>query len=104
MDIHGLYGSDHAAAKAAGNELRGLTSFFNNTDNQLCFPLMALIDFLGVRLIAMSLLPISSRSLVYGTADGGRTVRNGNEELSALVEKASERMKLAPHLCGADKR
>ena len=61
---------------------------------------MALIDFLGVRLIAMSRLPISADTLVYGTADGGVTVFNENQELSALIKDAAKKMQLAPHICG----
>ncbi len=34
-------------------------------------PLTAVIDFKGYRLIAMTQLPISSSTLVYGSADGG---------------------------------
>jgi hypothetical protein len=30
-------------------------------------PLMALVDFLGFRVTAMSLLPISQSTLIYGT-------------------------------------
>ena len=34
-------------------------------------PLMALVDYLGFRLTAMSLLPVGSDTLVYGTMDAG---------------------------------
>jgi hypothetical protein len=100
VDAHGLYGSDYAAAKAADNELRGLTALFNTADSRICYPLMALIDFLGVRLIAMSLLPLSPSTLAYGTADGGVTVHNDNEELASLIEEAASRLNLVPHVCG----
>ena len=73
---------------------------FGSADSRICYPLMALIDFLGVRLIAMSVLPISSKTLVYGTADCGVTVHKDNEELSSLIEKAASRLHLIPHLCG----
>jgi hypothetical protein len=37
-------GSDAAAHKVAGHELRGLTNYFNNCQD-ICFPLMALLDY-----------------------------------------------------------
>jgi hypothetical protein len=61
---------------------------------------MALIDFLGVRLIAMSLLPITPNTLVYGTSDAGRTVRNEDEQLSNLIADACRHLNLIPHECG----
>jgi hypothetical protein len=99
VDAFHLYGSDYAAAKAAGNELKGLTAFFNATE-KICFPLMALIDFLGVRVVAMSLLPITSKTHVYGTADGGQTVRNDNQTFADLIGNACMNMNLLPHVCG----
>lgn len=40
---------------------------------------VALIDYKGYRLIAVSMLPIGSNTLVYGASDGGKT---GNETYS----------------------
>ena len=38
---------------------------------ELNFPLMALVDFRGFRLVAISVLPISKKSLIYGSNDAG---------------------------------
>jgi Clustered mitochondria len=56
--------SDEDAMKVAGNELRGLISVFKCGVPGLALPLMALIDYLGFRLIAIALLPID-RSTMY---------------------------------------
>jgi hypothetical protein len=48
LDYNGLFGSDFSAAKVAGNELRGLISYFNCHISKLHLPLMALVDYRGV--------------------------------------------------------
>lgn len=70
-DYNGLFGSEHAAAKVAGNELKGLISYFNCKIQDLNVPLMALVDYRGFRLIAMSILPCSSETIIYGSCDAG---------------------------------
>jgi len=37
---------------------------------------MTLIDYRGFRVVAMTVLPISPDTLVYGSVDGGKTVVN----------------------------
>ena len=34
-------------------------------------PLMALVDYRGFRLVAISLLPVNKKTLIYGTNDAG---------------------------------
>ena len=67
VDYNGLFGNDYAAAKAAGNELRGLISYFNTGISDLNVPLMALVDYRGFRLIAMSILPVGEETIIYGS-------------------------------------
>jgi len=98
----GLFGSDSAAAKAAGNELRGLTNYFNLGEGSLHVPLMALVDYMGFRLIALSLLPIDENTLRYGSADAGLTVRCDHEGIRALMREAASELNLCPHVCGVD--
>jgi Clustered mitochondria len=62
--------------KVAGHELKGLISYFNLSLKEVHFPIMSLVDYLGFRVIAMSLLPISKDSLVYGTGDAARTIHS----------------------------
>ena len=57
-DWRGLYGGDESAAKAASHELRGLIHVHQCRVRDLHTPLMALIDYHGHRMIAMSLVPI----------------------------------------------
>jgi len=64
------------AAKAGGHELKGLMGVKSARVSGLHLPLIALIDYRGYRLVAMSVLPITKNSLVYGSNDGGD---NGTE-------------------------
>jgi hypothetical protein len=48
-------------------------------------PLMALIDYRGFRLVAMSILPVNAMSLVYGSQDAGKTVHNSSPVFAAKV-------------------
>jgi len=85
VDYNGLFGNDYSAAKVAGNELRGLISYFNCGIKDLNVPLMALVDYrgilaflifffffsfpmyLGYRLIALSILPVNENTIIYGS-------------------------------------
>jgi Clustered mitochondria len=87
--------------KVADAELKGLVSYFNLDMTDLCVPMMALVDYRGFRLIAMSVLPINGHtSLVYGSNDGGNTVHADNPLFNHLMEQAGTRLNLKPHFCG----
>mmetsp|Transcript_45725 Transcript_45725/g.115084 ORF Transcript_45725/g.115084 Transcript_45725/m.115084 type:complete len:937 (+) Transcript_45725:35-2845(+) len=103
VDSNGLLGSDFAAAKLAGNELRGLICFLNAGVKQLCVPIMALVDYLGFRLIAMSVLPIGRSSLVYGTRDGGQNIFAKDPTFNELMKKAAKISNIKEHVCGVEK-
>lgn len=97
-----LYGGkrrdDAAAMKAASNELLGLSSFIKcNSTNTIRFPLMALIDYCGYRLVAVSTLPINTETIVYGSADAGRTVHNESEEVSNVMQEFGHDLNLREH-------
>lgn len=47
MDHKGLFGSDFAAAKVAGHELKGVISYLNCRIPDLNVPLMCLVDYRG---------------------------------------------------------
>ena len=71
IDKNNLFNGDqNAAQKVAGHELKCLTQVSSLGIEGLRYPLMCLIDYLGHRLIAMSVLPIQGSSgnstLVYG--------------------------------------
>lgn len=61
---------DDLARKAAGNELRAYGEYSRITrllfENKINLPLMANLDYQGHRLLAMTLLPLSNDSLIYG--------------------------------------
>ena len=49
--------------KVAGHELKGLMSYFKCNIKGLCFPLCCLVEYRGYCLVAMSILPISGKTL-----------------------------------------
>ena len=100
VDEAGLY-SDYAAAKVAGHELKGLINYFNCNIENLCLPLMSLVDYRGFRLIAMSILPIrGSETIIYGSDNYGETIHNSNPEMEKLLRKAAKMMNIKEHKCG----
>ena len=50
----------------ANHELKGLMSYFSLGMKDVFMPLMALVDYRGFRLVAMSVLPVNSSTLIYG--------------------------------------
>ena len=97
---NGLYGSDYAAMKVAGHELKGLQHYLSCDIPELCFPMIGLVDFLGFRLIAITLLPLGKNSMLYGTADAGKTIHD-NPKLCGMMATAAQKLNLAPHICGS---
>ena len=73
---------------------------FNCNIPGLHFPMLAIIDYLGFRLIAMTHLPLSKNSLIYGSDDGGRTIRNDSEEIAQKLSKVSKILNIKAHLVG----
>lgn len=100
VDTNGLLGSDWAAAKMAGLELLGHASYFNLQIPGLHFPLTTLVDYMGYRVIAMSLLPINRDTIIYGTNDGGRTIHSSNPGFDLLMAKTASALNIRPHICG----
>lgn len=66
----------------------------------LQFGLMTIIDFRGFRLLATSKLPISPKTLKYGSADGGNTVRADLPELNQLMKNCAQVLNLKGHFAG----
>eukprot|EP01117_Protostelium_nocturnum_P010911 TRINITY_DN3939_c0_g1_i1.p1 TRINITY_DN3939_c0_g1~~TRINITY_DN3939_c0_g1_i1.p1 ORF type:complete len:1699 (-),score=618.56 TRINITY_DN3939_c0_g1_i1:206-5302(-) len=99
LDWKGIYGGDEYCMKAASNELKGLSRYFS-CGVGLCVPLMTLIDYMGYRLIAMSILPISRDTLVYGSMDFGRTLASPTKECDEMMDKAAEKLNLKRHMAG----
>ena len=91
---------DYAAMKASKNDMTGLMSYYNAKIPGLYFPLMALIDYRGFRLIAMSILPISKSTIRYGSADAGKTIHKANKEINTKMQEAAEILNLKGHRTG----
>ncbi|MDP2439660.1 MAG: hypothetical protein Q8P67_28255, partial [archaeon] len=101
IDSTDLFGGDDgAAAKVAGQERKGLMAY-HAVQRFARTPLLALVDYRGFRLIAMSLLPIGSDTLIYGTADAGHTVLASDPFFNRAMADAGKKLNLAPHLCGS---
>tara|TARA_R110002050_G_C8839155_1_gene505827 strand:- start:85 stop:732 length:648 start_codon:yes stop_codon:yes gene_type:complete len=94
VDSHDIYGDDRWAAKAAGLELLGYCAYFNTHIPGLSLPLVAVVDFMGYRLICESVLPITRRSLVYGSCDAGKTVHKKNKYFSRMMKEAGKALGL----------
>eukprot|EP01104_Vermistella_antarctica_P017669 TRINITY_DN6304_c0_g1_i1.p1 TRINITY_DN6304_c0_g1~~TRINITY_DN6304_c0_g1_i1.p1 ORF type:complete len:349 (+),score=96.83 TRINITY_DN6304_c0_g1_i1:233-1279(+) len=97
LDKRGLYGGDEYIMKAAGHELKSLMEYMECRVMDLHLPLMVLIDYRGYRLVAMPLLPIGNDTLIYGSGDGGRTVRDDNPRMNKTMELCGKIMNLAAH-------
>jgi hypothetical protein len=69
----------------------------------LRLPLLALIDYRGYRLCAVSLLPINKdETLIYGSGNGGKTVSNSDPIASSLMDEFGRRMNLKAHSAGRE--
>ena len=64
---------------------------------------MNFVIWKGFRLIASSLLPLGKDSLIYGSNDAGLTVHRDNADFNEMIDNASKRLNLRPHLCGTGK-
>ncbi|CAN0006259.1 unnamed protein product, partial [Hapterophycus canaliculatus] len=96
-------GSDEAAAKAAGHELRGASEYLK-TGVGLCVPPMCLLDYKGFRMLAQAHLPLGTASLKMGTNDGGRTVLNDCPHLDRRTAEAASALGLRAHIGGVPRR
>ena len=63
---------------------------------------MALVDYKGFRLIAMTKLPINSKSIRYGCSDAGQRpwYIHKDQSFDKLVTGACKKLKLKAHFCG----
>lgn len=100
--------NDILAMKSAKNELKGLEAFLTTRTDGLFFPLMALIDYKGLknflsslkgfRLTALSTLPISKETLRYGSHDSGVTVHTDLPELNEKMKSFAKKLNLKRNL------
>eukprot|EP01130_Rhizamoeba_saxonica_P010902 TRINITY_DN4498_c0_g1_i2.p1 TRINITY_DN4498_c0_g1~~TRINITY_DN4498_c0_g1_i2.p1 ORF type:complete len:523 (+),score=91.65 TRINITY_DN4498_c0_g1_i2:150-1571(+) len=95
----GIYEDEEYAQKAAGHELKGLIRHNMLGIDGLYYPLMVVIEYLGIRLVAVSCLPIGD-TLVYGSQNAGVNVYNSSSEVRRIMQMAGEKLNLRGHLCG----
>jgi uncharacterized membrane protein YgcG len=93
----GAAANDANAMRAAAHELKGVTALGKCHVDGLCLPLMCLIDFLGFRLVAMSILPIQRHTIVYGSCDGS-SIHADDEQVNQMMASVARKLNLAPHL------
>eukprot|EP01127_Copromyxa_protea_P019689 TRINITY_DN6444_c0_g2_i4.p1 TRINITY_DN6444_c0_g2~~TRINITY_DN6444_c0_g2_i4.p1 ORF type:complete len:903 (+),score=135.68 TRINITY_DN6444_c0_g2_i4:266-2710(+) len=101
-----LYGGVHFSIKAAGHELKAFNELVKvsnliSVTPSLHFPMITLIDYLGYRLVAVAALPISRKTLKYGSDDGCKTIHNQLPELQDLIQKVAKLLYLKPHIVGS---
>ena len=74
-----IYGGEEYAKKTCSHELKAMSALLQcNTQGSLGlhFPMACVVDFMGVRMLAMSEAPLKgSKTLVYGSKDQALTVR-----------------------------
>ncbi|KAK4481775.1 hypothetical protein RD792_012686 [Penstemon davidsonii] len=93
--------SEQATFASANNDLKGTKAYQEADVPGLCNLAMAIIDYRGHRVVAQSvllgLLPgDKSDSLLYGSADNGKTIRWSEDFHSKMLE-AAKRLHLKEH-------
>eukprot|EP01117_Protostelium_nocturnum_P012592 TRINITY_DN4634_c0_g2_i2.p1 TRINITY_DN4634_c0_g2~~TRINITY_DN4634_c0_g2_i2.p1 ORF type:complete len:1322 (+),score=514.36 TRINITY_DN4634_c0_g2_i2:78-4043(+) len=96
----GIYPGDEEAAKVAGHELKSLNQLFSLWIKDFHYPMMILLDYRGYRLIAMSTIPITKDTIVYGSCDAGRHIHADNLQVNEKIREVSKRLKLKEHKVG----
>lgn len=61
---------------------------------------MAMVDFQGERLLAVSLLDICKDSLIYGSNDAGQTIHASDQKFNQLMDIVGECLNLKKHAVG----
>ena len=123
LNVSGIYSSDAEACTAAGHEIKGMNAlqcavvstdtskYYKATRDELTplhFPLQIVIDFLGHRLIATSLLPTSHDTLKAGISSPSQLalphpLPSGltDPPLLRTLTHASAALNLLPHHIGS---
>ena len=97
VDKAGLLGGFEGARKVSRHEIKSLAALMDNGVEGLKFPLVCLVSYLGLSILAMTQLPISDSTLVYGSADAGKSVHFEDAESLALAEQLGTSLNLKPH-------
>mmetsp|Transcript_8088 Transcript_8088/g.25059 ORF Transcript_8088/g.25059 Transcript_8088/m.25059 type:complete len:981 (+) Transcript_8088:176-3118(+) len=97
-----LYTSHEEASKVPSHELKGLQSYLNCGLHEFSLPLLAIVDFRGFRVCAVSILPVDSSTLQYGSHDRGCTVSNSQfvPQLRDNMNRAASLINIKLHRAG----
>lgn len=100
IDHKGIHRDEFVASKIAGHELKSLSRLINCKEPGIRFPMMALVDYRGFRVIGMSLLPVNGeKSLIHGSCDGAKSVRY-HPLVAPKLQTIARKLNLAPHQIG----
>eukprot|EP00475_Leptophrys_vorax_P003868 TRINITY_DN12252_c0_g1_i9.p1 TRINITY_DN12252_c0_g1~~TRINITY_DN12252_c0_g1_i9.p1 ORF type:complete len:450 (-),score=85.10 TRINITY_DN12252_c0_g1_i9:961-2310(-) len=91
------------AMKAAAQELTAANRYFEyferlSLKHQILVPMQTMVDYLGFRVVAMPVLPVNKESIVYGSCDAGKSVKEGPEEVRNILKNAAEEFFLCAHI------
>ena len=106
VDNYDLYDGDENAMKVAGHEMKGIVAYSaasQQAGGKIQFGMTSLIDYRGFRVIASAILPISQDTLIYGSCDGGQTVKADDSPLGNQMSDCAARLNLKGHLAGMGK-
>eukprot|EP01130_Rhizamoeba_saxonica_P016644 TRINITY_DN7735_c0_g1_i2.p1 TRINITY_DN7735_c0_g1~~TRINITY_DN7735_c0_g1_i2.p1 ORF type:complete len:954 (-),score=172.68 TRINITY_DN7735_c0_g1_i2:62-2923(-) len=85
-------------------EIRSMNALYeilddNNYLNKLILPLSCVIDYMGARLYACTLLPVNNDTLVYGSSDAAMNIKTGenDQELLEIIDIVATGLKSNPH-------
>lgn len=84
---------------------KALTALFNvNAIHRigLALPMIALLDVMGHRLIALAMCPINASTLIHGSANAGHTILSGGVAEAPLMAAAA-RLNLKVHTINGHK-
>ncbi|VDL19190.1 unnamed protein product [Hymenolepis diminuta] len=94
-------GGDAAAYRATSCDLNGVKAYSNLPYNGLCTLGTALVDYLGYRVTAQTIIPgilekDQEQLIVYGSNDFGKNVTD-DERYSKLLSESADALKIRPH-------
>ena len=100
VDSSSFLKDDEYAMKIANHELKSLDNLLNLNTSSLHYPLLAIIDYRGYRLIAMATLPVSNQTLMFGSSDAGKSIQDQIPKLKQLTFDSCKKLNLKPHHVG----
>lgn len=99
-----LYGNKEEnteyAMKGAAHELLGASQYWNILSKQypdFVVPMQTLIDFMGFRIVAIPVLPLSQQTILYGSSNAGIDVFQGDSKIIEALSCAAKQLHLAEH-------